>query len=93
MKDTRVEAAGVEPFPAYVEGPWKRGMSRLLDDLAKDFSEGSLQDLIDAVAAAAEAGVKDWRPAVQTRYFRLWKERGSASPLARRAATALGLAV
>ncbi|MFI5345306.1 MAG: DUF3536 domain-containing protein [Elusimicrobiota bacterium] len=89
----RGRAAGVEPFPAYIEAPWERGMTRLLDELAADFSAGLLQELIDAAAAAAEADVKDWLPAAQTRFFRMWKERGGESPLARRAAAALGLAV
>ncbi|MDE2143481.1 MAG: DUF3536 domain-containing protein, partial [Elusimicrobia bacterium] len=88
----RGRAAGVEPFPAYIEGPWERGMARLLDDLTADFSESPLRELIEAVAAADEAGVRDWRPVIETRFFRLWKERGSASPSARLAAAALGLA-
>ena len=89
----RGRAAGVEPFPGVVEAPWERGISRLLDALEDSFDESSLVALRDAVALAADAGLADWRPAAQTRFFRLWKGRAPSSPLAREAAAALGLAV
>jgi len=90
----RGRAAGVEPFPALIEGPWERGVSRLLDALGSDFSEELLRELNEAVELSVEAGLNDWRPAAQTRYFRMWKEREvPSSALAREAAAALGLAV
>jgi alpha-amylase/alpha-mannosidase (GH57 family) len=89
----RGRAAGVEPIGALVEEPWGRGISRLLDELEKDFDEGALRALRDAAAIAGEAGLSDWRPAAQTRFFRLWKACGGASPAAREAASALGIAV
>ena len=91
---TRGRAAGIEPFPGYLEGPWELGMRRLLDELEADFTEGGLLELRDAAAAADEAGLNDWRAAAQTRFFRLWTERGAgASPAARGAAAALGIAL
>jgi alpha-amylase/alpha-mannosidase (GH57 family) len=88
----RGRAAGVETFAAVVEGPWGRGISRLLDELEKDFDDAPLRDLRDAAALAAEAGLTDWRAPAQTRFFRMWKARGAASPAAREAAAALGIA-
>ena len=89
---TRGRAAGVETLAAVVEAPWERGMGRLLDELEKDFGDAALRDLRDAAALAAEAGLSGWRAAAQTRFFRLWKERG-VPPSARDAAAALGIAV
>lgn len=89
----RGRAAGVEPLAAVVEEPWGRGVARLLDGLEKDFNEAGLRGLRDAAGLAAEAGLSDWRAAAQTRFFRLWKARGAASPAAREAAAALGIAV
>jgi alpha-amylase/alpha-mannosidase (GH57 family) len=89
----RGRGAGVETFAAVVETPWGRGISRLLDELEKDFSEALLVDLRDAAKLAAEVGLTDWRAAAQTRFFRLWKARGAASPAALEAAAALGISV
>ncbi|MFI5348906.1 MAG: DUF3536 domain-containing protein [Elusimicrobiota bacterium] len=89
----RGRAAGVETLAAVVEAPWGRGMARLLDELEKDFADAALRDLRVAAELAAEAGLSDWRAAAQTRYFRLWKDRGASSTTARDAAAVLGLAV
>ncbi|HXT02063.1 MAG TPA: DUF3536 domain-containing protein [Elusimicrobiota bacterium] len=89
----RGRAAGLDPLAPVIEAPWGRGVDRLLDELERDFSEGSARELRDAAALAAEAGLTDWRAGAQTRFFRVWKQRGSASPAAREAAAALGLSV
>lgn len=89
----RGRAAGVEPLPAGTEGPWETGLSRLLDALEKDWTPGLLADLREAVELAEEAGLADWKPPVQTRFFRLWAARGRGPEDARRAAAALGIAV
>jgi hypothetical protein len=89
----RGKAAGVPMSPASIEGPWERGMTRLLDELTADFNDSLLKDLLEAAAAAGEAGLNDWRPAAQTRFFRIWKKHGVSSPTSREAAAALGLAV
>jgi hypothetical protein len=88
----RGRGAGVETSAAVLEAPWGRGISRLLDELEKDFDGAALRDLRDAAALAAEAGLSDWRAAAQTRFFRLWKTREAVSPAAREAAAALGIA-
>lgn len=90
---TRGRAAGVEPFPAGVEGPWEAGLSRLLDGLETDWTPAALDELREAVTLAADAGLADWRPPVQTRFFRLWRARGRGAPEAERTAAALGIAV
>ncbi len=89
----RGRAAGVEPFPDGVEGPWEAGVSRLLDELEADWTPASLDDLREAVSLAAEAGLSDRRAPVQTRFFRLWRARGRGLAEADRAAAALGIAV
>ncbi|HEX4048428.1 MAG TPA: DUF3536 domain-containing protein, partial [Elusimicrobiota bacterium] len=90
----RGRAAGVEPLAAVVEEPWGRGVSRLLDELEKDFGDAALRDLRDAAALGAEAGLSGWRASAQTRFFRLWKPRApAASAAAGEAAGLLGLAV
>jgi len=88
---SRGRAAGVELFPAGVEAAWEKGLGRLLDALEEDWSPASLSDLREAVELAAEAGLGEWRPPVQTRFFRLWKSRGRGAE-ADAAAAALGIA-
>jgi hypothetical protein len=90
---SRGRAAGLEPLPALLEGPWERGLSRLLDGLEVDFSASRLEDLREAALLAVDAGVHEWRAAAQTRFFRLWKTRGDSSAAARDAAAALGITV
>jgi hypothetical protein len=90
---TRGRAAGVEPLPAVVETSWALGISRLLDGLEKDFADAALSDLREAAELAGEAGLADWRPAAQTRFFRLWKSNPAPSDAARGAAAELGIAV
>ena len=89
----RGRGAGVEPLASVIEGPWGRGVERLLDAIEVEFGDARLRDLRDAALLAAEAGLSEWRASAQTRFFRLWKARGGASPAAREAASALGLAV
>ncbi len=89
---TRGRAAGVEIHSAVVEGPWDRGVSRVLDVLERDFVPERLGELKSAVELSGVGGLGDWRPAAQTRFFRLWKARGARSPLAREVAEALGIA-
>ena len=78
-------------MPALVEAPWDRGVSRLLDELERDYSEAGLETLRDAAELAAAAVLTDWRAAAQTRFFRLRRARPDV-PLAREASAALGLA-
>jgi alpha-amylase/alpha-mannosidase (GH57 family) len=89
----RGRAAGVEPFPAGVEGPWEAGFNRLLDQLETDWIPAVLDDLSEAAALAGDAGLTQWRAPVQTRFFRLWRARGGGPAQAGRAAAALGIAV
>ncbi len=88
---TRGRAAGVPVLRAVVEGPWDRGVARLLDALERDASEAGLRALREAAELAEAAGLSDWRPAAQTRFFRLLKSRPESAP-AQAAAAALGLA-
>lgn len=90
---TRGRAAGLEPLPGLLEGPWERGLSRLLDALEQGFSASVLGELREAAALASEMGVHEWRAATQTRFFRLCKALPDSSPAARDAAAALGLAL
>jgi len=87
----RGRAADVEILLGVVERPWERGVARLLDELERGFQDDSLSRLRDAAALAREVGLADWRPAAQTRFYRLLKSRPE-SALAREAAAALGLA-
>ncbi len=92
----RGRAVGINPSTDGMELSWEQGLSRLLTELERDWSLEALKRLGDAVELAAEAGFDHWRPAVQTRFFRIWQSRPSAesmSSAARRAATALGIAV
>jgi alpha-amylase/alpha-mannosidase (GH57 family) len=88
----RGRAAGVDLLTALVERPWENAASRLLDELERDFSDASLAELREAAVVAGEAGLRDWRAAAQTRFFRLRRAHPD-SPLVREAAAALGLAV
>ena len=92
----RGRQAGVAPSPGGVEIPWDRGLSRLLDRLAVDWSAENLRELRNAVDLAADEGFDHWRPPIQTRFFRLWKSRHAAEStevVAAEAAAALGIAV
>jgi hypothetical protein len=89
----RGRSAGIEPLPAVVEAAWTRGINRLIDALQRDFSEGLLGEIKEAADLAGAAGLNEWRAAAQTRFFRLRKARGDASPAANAAAAALGIAV
>ncbi len=89
----RGRAAGVEPLGSVIETPWSAGVSRLLDGLEKDFSDGLLSDLRLAAELGVEAGLVDWKAPAQTRFYRQWKSRPGISEAGRTAAAALGIAV
>jgi hypothetical protein len=90
----RGRSAGIEPLPAVVEGPWERGMTRLINELSVNFNDKTLHEFRDAIEISQSAGLNDWRPMVQTRFFRLWKVGMSgSSDLARDCARLMGLAV
>ncbi|HAZ08608.1 MAG TPA: glycoside hydrolase [Elusimicrobia bacterium] len=89
----RAKAAGLEVPVAGAEATWNQGISRVLDGLEKDFTDSSRRDLREAVEVAALAGLGDWRPAAQTRYFRLLQARATAAPAAAELAAALGIAL
>ena len=90
----RAKAAGLEASWAAAEEPWSRGVQRLLDALEAEFSPEGLRALRRAAELAREAGLGEWRPRAQTRYFRLLKARGAAAPPeALDAARALDIAV
>ncbi len=89
----RGRAAGVEPFPVGVEGPWQAGLNRLLDALETDWTISNLEDLREAAGLAVEAGLAEWRAPIQTRFFRQWRARGRGCVEADRAAAALGIFV
>ena len=87
----RARGVGLEVPSEGAEGGWDQGLSRLLDSLEKDFSEGGLQAFQDAVDVAASAGLKQWRPPAQTRFFRLMTRAQSAVPIVFEVAEALGI--
>ena len=89
---TRAAAAGLEVLSAGAETAWSLGAGNLLDALEKDFAEPGLHELKDAVEVATIAGLREWRPAAQTRFFRLLERHGSSSDAALEVAEALGIA-
>lgn len=89
----RASAVGLDVPAAGAEPSWSRGASNLLDGLEEDFSEPALRDLQRAVEVAAMAGLGEWRPAAQTRFFRLLERHGARSPLALEVAASLGIAM
>ncbi|OGR99802.1 MAG: hypothetical protein A2V88_14780 [Elusimicrobia bacterium RBG_16_66_12] len=90
---TRAAAVGLDVLAAGAEPSWSLGASNLLDDLEEDFSEPALRDLQRAVEVAAMAGLGEWRPAAQTRFFRLLERHGARFPLALEVAASLGIAM
>jgi len=87
----RGRASGVEALTQLVEGPWERGLARVLEALERGFADADLIELREAAELADAAGLNDWRARAQTRFFRLRRTRPD-SALSRQAAAVLGLA-
>lgn len=87
----RARGAGLELPSERAEEPFARGMERLLGELEADWRPGLLEALREAAAAADAAGLDEWRPAAQARFFRLLRARRDASPEAAGAAAALAV--
>jgi hypothetical protein len=69
-------------------------MTRLINELSVNFNDKTLHEFRDAIEISQSAGLNDWRPMVQTRFFRLWKAgMTGSSDLARDCARLMGLAV
>ena len=86
-------AAGLDVISAGAEAAWSLGAANLLDVLEKDFSQPPLRELRDGAEVATLAGLGEWRPAAQTRFFRLLERCGEHSSLALEVAAALGIAI
>lgn len=88
---TRAKAAGLPIPSARAEQPFMRGVDRLLGGLENGSAEESCKELLAAAAAAAVAGLHDWRPAAQVRVFRWLRSKPAPSPEARRLGELLGI--
>jgi hypothetical protein len=89
----RAAAAGLDVPSARAEEPFARGIERLLAELEASWEPFLLEELRQAAAVSADAGIRDWFPAAQARFFRLLKTRGNGTPEASAAAAALSVAV
>jgi alpha-amylase/alpha-mannosidase (GH57 family) len=89
----RAASAGLDVPSARAEEPFGRGIERVLGELEASWEPFLLEELRAAAAVAASAGISEWMPAAQARFFRLLKTRGNGTPEASAAAAALSVAV
>jgi alpha-amylase/alpha-mannosidase (GH57 family) len=88
----RGASAELELYRPLLEGPWERGISRLLAVLERGLEEKPLKDLREAAQFAERAGLSAYRPSAQIRFFRILKSLPAPDALARETALALGVA-
>ncbi|MDX6769274.1 MAG: DUF3536 domain-containing protein [Elusimicrobiota bacterium] len=89
----RAKAAGLDVPAGRAQEPFARGVERVLGELEAAWEPHLLEDLREAAAVGAAAGLGDWLPAAQVRFLRLLKSRNGDAAAGAAAAAALSVAL